>query len=784
MPGQCDRRTSTRRRHVWPFLGTAWMLLIAPLQSSYAVLSTAPHLRDRRVMRAVLRATLLSALACSARVAPAQSPCGATNIETVRAQISAYNRKDLDAFVRCYADSVRVFLPGRDEAVVWNRTTLRATYEGIFRNMPTARIEQRASVDSADVVTSEEWIKEDGKPSGGGMTRYRLAGGHITTTWIGLQLQPLSEPKAHAPPRLPMEVPWRALSDRSLDNLVAFSRLVSVVRFFHPTDSVLATNWDRFTEEGLLRVEDAASPEMLATILRDLFAGMAPTVQVYPAEHPLAPVAAPRPGPSDQAAVVFWEHLGVALPRPPFNNPTGNTYGSTLRIVAAPAWKRPADAPEPDSAYVISLEHGVTARVPLALWGVLPTDMASRSRTPRFPWRALFAARTDRAMQLAGVAEIWGVMQHFYPYHDTARTDWPAALRVALRTAATDSTPALFALTLNRLVAALHDGHGRVLDPFERRYAWLPVVFAVVEEKLTVVHASAPAAAGVKAGDIVISYNGRPASDVLAERMAGTSAATRQWAEWRVSGDLAQVTRNDTVTLEVRQGAAARTTTRRVRLAARITAPGDASEKEPRPPSMSAVRPGVLYVDLNTLTDSAFNLHFGLMQQAKAIIFDMRGYPNMMTPRLLAHLTDSTVYSAHFEKPIFRRPDGAGVTYADFPWMIRPIAPRLQGRIVFIVDGRAISYAESTMGVVEHYRLGDIVGEPTAGTNGNINPFVIPGGYQIFWTGMRVRKQDGSPHHGVGIQPTVLVHRTLKGVCEGRDELLERAIEVAERGNR
>jgi hypothetical protein len=199
---------------------------------------------------------------------------------------------------------------------------------------------------------------------------------------------------------------------------------------------------------------------------------------------------------------------------------------------------------------------------------------------------------------------------------------------------------------------------------------------------------------------------------------------------------------------------------------------------------MSSLRPGVLYVDLNTLTDSEFTQHFAVMRKSKAIIFDMRGYPRMTTLKLLAHLTDRTVYSAHFEVPTFRRPDRAGVTYADFPWMIRPIAPRLPGKIVFIVDGRAISAAESTMGVVEHNRLGDIVGEPTAGTNGSINPFVIPGGYQISWTGMRVRKQDGSPHHGVGIQPTVLVHRTLKGVREGRDELLERAVEVALRGAR
>ena len=81
------------------------------------------------------------------------------------------------------------------------------------------------------------------------------------------------------------------------------------------------------------------------------------------------------------------------------------------------------------------------------------------------------------------------------------------------------------------------------------------------------------------------------------------------------------------------------------------------------------------------------------------------------------------------------------------------------------------------MGIVEHYKLAEIVGQPTAGTNGNVNPFTIPGGFTIVWTGMRVLKHDGSQHHGVGIQPTIPASRTIEGIVEGRDELLEVAID-------
>ena len=82
------------------------------------------------------------------------------------------------------------------------------------------------------------------------------------------------------------------------------------------------------------------------------------------------------------------------------------------------------------------------------------------------------------------------------------------------------------------------------------------------------------------------------------------------------------------------------------------------------------------------------------------------------------------------------------------------------------------------MGIVENYKLGEIVGEPTISTNGDVNSFDLPGGFRIFYTGMKVLKQDGSQHHGVGILPTVPASRTRAGVAAGRDEVLERALEL------
>src|SRR6185369_17717108 len=112
----------------------------------------------------------------------------------------------------------------------------------------------------------------------------------------------------------------------------------------------------------------------------------------------------------------------------------------------------------------------------------------------------------DRATRLAAVALAWNVFQHFYPYFDVVETDWPHALVTALTTAATDADERAFVDTLSRLLAALHDGHGRLSHPrlVDRSHA-LPLAWALVEDKLVITHVVGQAAdAGFKPGDVVI----------------------------------------------------------------------------------------------------------------------------------------------------------------------------------------------------------------------------------------------------------------------------------------
>lgn len=570
--------------------------------------------------------------------------------------------------------------------------------------------------------------------------------------------------------------PPRVATTAAIDAMMALTRLTGYVRFFHPADSVVTTNWSAFLIDGMRKVENAANPTSLAGTLSALFADIAPQVRIFPSSAPSPRYAPVRPTDTTALGVAWWSHSGVGLPSSSFPANQGPYFSHRL-IQPVRNGQLPIGANDPEAAPLrVDLGAGVSALIPLAMYTSVPVDAARRQatapRTTNFGYSA-----NDRPVRLAAIAELSMVMQHFYPYFDIAKTDWARETRRGFAAASKDSTPTLFQETLSRMLGALRDGHGNIVKAGSARGTY-PVLFGWVENQLVVTRVMDTTVTGVRRGDVVVSVDGVPARQKLEAIEALLSASTPQWARSKSTSELARAVVGTVMQLRVRSGASAQTPIRNAQLKA---GPMNTREDIPvdiRPDKIAELRPGVLYVDMGRITDDDFRFARSRLTSAQHIVFDMRGYPSFNTATLFPMLSDSLVMSAHFETPLTTMPDQQRVTYREGRWRLLPTKPRITAKTYFLTDGRAISYAESTMGIVEAYKLGEIIGTPTAGTNGNINPFVLPGDFTVYWTGMRVTKHDGSAHHGVGILPTIRAEPTIRGIWEGRDEVLEKALEV------
>jgi hypothetical protein len=558
------------------------------------------------------------------------------------------------------------------------------------------------------------------------------------------------------------DLPPGPLSDRGLRNLTALTRLAGYVRYFHPSDEAAGANWDRLLIEAVTLVEPAADDEQLQAALREVFSGIAPTMQVWRGEA--APQIEALP---EGDGLCAWVHDGFGGSVSPTNE--------SKRVRGKPG--------EETELRIMPVSHRVERELVPGLHCRFPATLHTRDgRTlpEGKPW-ASAAGRpdgwsptgNDRPTRLASVMTAWNVLQHSYPYFDVVRTDWPAALAEALARAAEDPDAAAFTVTLARLIAHLHDGHGRVSGITGAPPTYLPSVRHIAGELIIATDLPADPEP-LRRGDRVLAVAGRSAQELMADFNSRISAATAGWRRWRVQELFRSHPTDDPAELRIQRPDGTEVTTRVERTPAWLLPAAD-----DRPLDGQELAPGIVYFNLNGADSRAMRVVMPKLEAARGIVFDMRGYPADAGREVLRQLSREPLQSARWLMPRIILPDREEFACTERErWLLPSAEPYLAAERVFLIDGRAISYAESCLGIVEAYKLGTLVGERTAGSNGNINIQEVPSGNTFVFTGLKVLKHDGSTHHGVGIAPDLEVHPTREGIAAGRDEILEKGVEV------
>jgi hypothetical protein len=526
----------------------------------------------------------------------------------------------------------------------------------------------------------------------------------------------------------------RPTEDR-LANLEAFARVYGAVRWFSGASDPQDPRWVTLAVGGVRDVEEAREPSELANRLLRWFEPMAPGVRFGTGDVSVTSV--------ETGDLVRWRHTGVAF---------GNAAYSGERIAAEGAQVWRADLPRG-----LAFALPVTAQV----------SQAAEAQSGTLP-----ASAQDRAVRLGAIVIAWNVFRHFYPYFTDDGRAWDAALPEWLAEAATAPDERAFGVVLERMVARLNDGHGNVW-PKSEAYA-LPLIWQLVEGSLVVTGMPSDRPPVLSVGDVVLAIDGQPVVDALSAESGTVSASTEHHRIARATRQLLLREDSRPIVLSVQKADGQRDEVRVIPVPATSMIGVLA---EPRPAPVSWLAAGVWYFDLTRLTTERLDEAMARVEPGQAVIFDARGYPGDIRPAFLGRLSSEPVTTPPFRIPVDLLPEGQSRTWKSVGWSVAPSSPPITGPVAFLTDTRAISYAETLMAMVAGHRLGEIVGGPTAGTNGNINPFSLPGGYRISWTGMEVVNHDGTPLTGRGVQPTIPVSPTIAGIAAGRDEVLQRAVE-------
>jgi hypothetical protein len=199
------------------------------------------------------------------------------------------------------------------------------------------------------------------------------------------------------------------------------------------------------------------------------------------------------------------------------------------------------------------------------------------------------------------------------------------------------------------------------------------------------------------------------------------------------------------------------------------------------------------YADLDRATEPMIRELFEKFAQTRAIIFDMRGHPKAPQALVATPLTSrawTTV--ARFEDPLIDAPPGRASLSPVVTRTLPAMQPSEQGfgpgsrtpytgKTVLLIDERTQSAAEHLGLFLEAANGTTFVGSPTAGANGYTVPFALPGGIRFSMSMQRAEYPDGRRLQRIGLVPDVAVKPTIKGLQDGRDEVLDAAVAYLDR---
>jgi C-terminal processing protease CtpA/Prc len=398
----------------------------------------------------------------------------------------------------------------------------------------------------------------------------------------------------------------------------------------------------------------------------------------------------------------------------------------------------------------------------------LPERAYDQPSFPSTPYRLLAAFR------------MWAAIRFFYAYRPLMGEDWDAVLRAALPRfeAARDSLQ--YALAVSEMWTHIHDSHGFVRSPALAGYLgqFRPPVRVRMVEGQPVVYQLSPdsigRASGARVGDVILTVDGEPARVRMSRLGRYIAASTPQALGRDMADGLLRGPDSSTVVVTVRDGDGRTRTLKLLRSKAfRAPSPGNRSG-----PIFRRISRDIGYVDLDRLSTSMVDSMFSTLAGARAIIFDMRGYPQGTAWPIAPRLTDRPdVPAARFYRmqPMWRDTTEE-ITASFVQTLSATTGSRFHGLTVMLIDEMTQSQAEHTGLFLRAANGTAFIGSPTAGADGDVTELVVPGGIELSFSGQGVEAPDGTRLQRVGLKPDVLVRPTLAGLRAGRDEVLERAL--------
>ena len=384
--------------------------------------------------------------------------------------------------------------------------------------------------------------------------------------------------------------------------------------------------------------------------------------------------------------------------------------------------------------------------------------------------------------RLLAIARYWNMIEYFFPYKYLMDTSWSTTLTKCIPLFANARDTLGYVNALDKLIANVNDSHATLYfhKGIRKVKYYMPVKVKVFPDKALVteiLNDSLAKAEDIRVGDVLLAINDTSITDWIKYKGEFIGASNEAVIRRNLK---VMLTTGDTKSVTIKYDRNGQISLKRVN---RYMAE-DLKYVETEPPKGLSYKPindHIGYIDMGLLQTNEIKKAITDFADMKAIIFDLRNYPNLTFYPLGNYLANHKTVFAKCIAPDISFP---GKFKCEKPEVYghKKRAP-YKGKIVVLVNEVTQSRAEYTAMVLSALPNSTVIGSQTAGADGDAVNIVLPGDFKLIMSGQGYYYPDGGQTQRVGIKTDIYIEPTIEGMRRHEDEVLNRAIKYIETGS-
>ena len=388
----------------------------------------------------------------------------------------------------------------------------------------------------------------------------------------------------------------------------------------------------------------------------------------------------------------------------------------------------------------------------------------------------------DAGFRLLALYRYWNMIQYFFPYIYQTDKNWNNVLIEYIPMFISARNRLEYELAAVQIIGEVNDTHanlwgGRnsILEMRGDRFAPFRVWF--IEGKLVVTdyyNWELKGTAGLEIGDVITHIDGK-SIEFIVDSIKKYYPASNEAARLRdISFDML---RSDNSTININYISSVTSGQKELQLYVGNTLNRYGTYKvNNNEKCYKFLDENIGYITLSTIKSDDIPVIKEIFKNTRGIIIDIRNYPSTFVPFLLgSYFVSSSTPFVKFTTGNINNPGEFSYT----PELnVSPMGESYKGKLIVIVNEVSQSQAEYTAMAFRAGRNTTIIGSTTAGADGNVSTILLPGELQTMISGIGVYYPDGRKTQRVGIVPDIWLEPTIEGIKQGKDELLEKAIEL------